>query len=109
AEALTAWRKILIDHPDFADDSMIQEDGYEAQLNYLELAQEARGRRLKPLLILQDYLAQAATRPPGIPLWLPSILIHRSTPVPFLGPLDGLDKRGRPLIPPDARMRVRQR
>src|SRR5439155_7209787 len=97
------------DHPDFAEDSSNQEESFEAQLRYLELAQEARRQRLKPLLVVQDYLAQFALRPPSIPLWLPPAQLVRTMQIPIVGPLDVLDARGNPLIRPDARERVRSR
>src|SRR5262249_53506191 len=99
--ALTLWRKILQGHADFAQDELVQEDSYESQVRYLELAQEARGRRVKPLLILGDYLTHAAMVPPSVPVWMPTPLLTRAAPVPFLGPLDGNDNQGMPLIRPD--------
>jgi hypothetical protein len=109
AKALALWKTVLLDHPDFAEDSTIQEDSYETQYKYLELAQEVRGRRVKPLAVVQDHLGQAALRPPGAPQWLPPVQLARGVPVGFVGPLEGLDRRGYPLLRPDARQRVRQR
>ena len=60
-------------------------------------------------MLLTDYLAQAAQRSPGTFLWLPPWIMIRNMPPPLTSPLDVNDDKGQPLIPPDARMRVRGR
>src|SRR5262249_37736715 len=68
------------------------------QLKYMNLFQELNGSTLKRLLILEDYLAQAANRPPASPLWLPPVQLLNAFPLPLKGPFDDLDAEGVPFI-----------
>jgi hypothetical protein len=90
-EAFPVWLRVFNDHPRFAENSEAQELVYKNQLEYLKLVQDLRGSDVKSLLVLQDCLGQAALRPPGMPLWLPSANLLRPSalPPPVKGPFDG--------------------
>lgn len=122
--ALPAWRKLFEEYPDFARDSLIQEETYEVQLKYLELAEEIiTKKRLESVLLLQQFLLRAAVGPPALPLagWpIPDKLIHFPSAgtrgavlvEPVLhGPFNGVNERGQPFISTDSiyRIRVRKR
>ena len=79
----------------------------------MRLVQDRRGadisRDYKPLLLLQDALAQAAgAAGTGVP-WLPPTLAAPRVPVALDGPLDGVDEAGQPFISPTARTAVHNR
>jgi hypothetical protein len=64
AQAWPVWLTVLVRHPQFANQSNIQEDFYELQLKQLRLVQNQRGRELKAAII---GVAQAALWP-SVPL-----------------------------------------
>jgi hypothetical protein len=103
-EGFPAWRKLLLENPEFRNDSTLQEETYEIYLKYLNLLSEDKQLQGETqLLVLQDYLAQAAVRPLMSFLWLPPAYFV------VIGPLDIPDHDGLPLIPLDAKNRVRSR
>jgi hypothetical protein len=109
-DAGAKWRKLLLAHADFADDNTVLEDTFEIQLKYVNLLQDKFGRRVRPLMVAQDCLAQIATRPVGVAFLMPPLYLMRERfPVAFVGPFDGNKPSGAPLIPSDLRLRVRQR
>jgi hypothetical protein len=116
--ALVMWRKILQENKEFADDTNTQEDSAEFALTYLRLLQDLRaGRRegrwacIRPLVVMEDLLAQAAMRPPGLIMLIPSPHMQRNERLwlPFQHPLDVTDAKGTPLIPNDVYARIRSR
>ena len=109
AEAIPQWRNLMLAHREFRQDSNVQEDAYEVELKYLDLIKELRGRRILQMVLLADYLAQAAVRPPGVTLYIPPANLARNLALPILSPFEVPDPEGKPLIGPDARDRVRSR
>lgn len=103
-EGLPAWRKLLLENPDFRNDGTLQEDTYEMYMKYINLLSEDKQyRQTQHLLLVLDYLTQATLRPPLSVMWLPPV------DMVVLGWLDFPDHEGQPLIPLDAVNRVRSR
>jgi hypothetical protein len=98
----TGWRRVLLDNPDYAQEDEVQEQSYIFQHQYKHSIQELNGALLKQMAILGDYLGQAAKRTPGVPFWLPPTQLSRRLHAQLVGPLDDVDKEGRPFIGPDA-------
>src|SRR5205823_3989826 len=86
--------------PDFRNDQEEQKDLYEAQLKYQKLLEELYGVTWKRLLVMQDFLGQAAARPASATVYLPSVHLMRHYSIPLVGPLDGVDDKGVPWISP---------
>jgi hypothetical protein len=109
-EGLARWKAIFLAHPDFQQDVDIQEDAFTIQWHYLRLEQDQHGQQARQLLLAADLLAQGV-RPAGAPLWLPPVNMVRPTllPVGFVGPLDGVNRAGEPLIGRHARERGQSR
>jgi hypothetical protein len=108
-EAFPKWRQILLDNPLFRQDSAQQEDTYEAALKYVDLVVDRRGKRLKELLLLQDYLAHVASTPFGSAVWVPQSYFPRLVPPNVLTPIDQPDSKGEPLISQNNMISVRSR
>jgi hypothetical protein len=104
----TGWKKLLSEHREFRRDSEIQDRNYQEQLKYLDLVRELYGIHYKPLLVVQDALAQAAAGQRAF-AWLPPTCLARGFRVPIRGPLDGVDDEGVPYITPEAIHRVQTR
>jgi hypothetical protein len=102
AEALAIWKQLLLDHPDYQRVSSHQQDAYSIQHRYLRLLQDQEAQRLRPVLLAGDLLAHSAA--PGTAVWLPSINVIRPSllPVGFVGPLEDVNRKGEPLISPEA-------
>jgi hypothetical protein len=99
------WQSVLLKHNDFRRDTRVGEDTRELQLKYWKALQQVRGNEFKQLLVLQDFLTQAAGPRAGSTFWLPSVHLvpARKLPVPFVaGPLDTILDDG-----PKAQQRVR--
>src|SRR5581483_3802781 len=86
-----------------------QEDTYEIEMKYLEILRELRGRQIKMIVMVSDYVTQAAARPYAFATWVPDAMLIRSVSAPVRSPLDVVADDGQPLIPEDAKMRVRNR
>jgi hypothetical protein len=93
----TGWRKVLLDHPEYRRDLTTQENCYDFQTDYLSLVRDRRGDAPRNLLLLQDYLAQAASRPCA-GAWLPPVLLVPRFPLQIQGPLDEVTSTGEPLM-----------
>src|SRR5205823_3850714 len=101
-EAFDVWKKVLARYEDFRKDDFIQEQTYEAALNYHDLVREHRGLQVRPALeaagVLTEGLsaAQAAFSPALIAFGLLHGLVDdpKSLPLPVLGPLDGTMPNG---------------
>jgi hypothetical protein len=63
-EALPAWRDILRDNPQFANDD-VKERSLEIETTYLDLYRELYGRQIKQRLMLLGFLGQSAGPGPG--------------------------------------------
>jgi hypothetical protein len=100
--ALKDWASILQDNVEFRKDEEIQEDSYEAELNYVQLlADTPEGRLLKQQLFVQAFLGQALAPSPGT-AWLSLAKAARPqavAPPVILGPLDRDDPTHQPLGP----------
>jgi hypothetical protein len=100
--AFAKWRPVLLKNPEFRRIVTIQNETYERQVAYQQLVQELYGTEFKQLLVLQDFLAQLALRPAGVPLWLPpaQLLPRRTLPASIVqGPFDNMvDEKGQPVI-----------
>jgi hypothetical protein len=106
------WKKILEDNEDFRADLDVQEQTYKLQHDYLKLIQEdetTRYKYLKPLFVLEDFLAQGI-RPAGATLWLPPVQLVRPRDLgaPVVGPFDGNAQDGKPFFAPEAIRRARE-
>jgi hypothetical protein len=115
-KALPTWKALLTQFRDFSRDDDIQEEAYDIQWRYLNLFHETRDRgpRLKLLLGLEAYLAQAAGGPVVTPDWWSLALLSkeraRLVPNPQIqGPFDDVDDDGQPLISKEVRAMVHQR
>jgi hypothetical protein len=104
----TGWRRILLDNHDYADEDDVQEDSYVFQHQYKHSIQELNGAFLKQLVVLTDAFTQA-TNPPGVVLWLPPPQLARRLHAQLVGPLDDLNKQGKPFISQDAISSARHR
>jgi hypothetical protein len=112
---IEAWKKILLDHPDFYRDPTltVQEETFRVQLNYLRLALPEYGARLLPLL---QCSAQATQQPPMVLGWSAARMVadvHRQGLPAVQGPFDifvAEEQSGQllPLIGIEARMRVQR-
>ena len=71
---------------------------YEFVLHYLDLVQETYGKRLKEMVIVQDFLTQAANRPPVPVGWLPPAYLVPQMRANVVTALDGVDGDRQPLI-----------
>jgi hypothetical protein len=108
-EKATGWRLILLDNPDYAVEDEIQEDGYVFQHQYKHSIQELNGVFLKQMAVLGDCLVQSANRTPGVPSWLPPPQLTRRLHAQLVGPLDDVNKQGKPFIGPEAVSAARHR
>ena len=108
-QAFPKWRQLMEEHPSFSHDQTQQEDIYEYVLRYLDLVQEFHGKRLKELLIVQDFLMQAANRPPAPVGWLPPTYFFPQMHPNVVTALDGEDKQGQPFVSISAIATVRGR
>ncbi len=100
-DAFQRWKKILLAHPEFRRDVSVQEDTYEIELKYLNLAGQWLGPSLKQLYVETDYLTQALFRPPGVVLWVPSYQLAQRVPPPVVSPLEMLTPEEREKLQPD--------
>jgi len=110
-KAMPEWRDLLLAHKEFRRDDNVQEDTYEVELKYLGLVREIMGKDLQQVYLAQYCLSQALARSPTI-LPYPSFSSSyqsREVEVPLVGPFDGLDEEGVPLLQYDAKDRVRNR
>jgi hypothetical protein len=108
-EAMPKWRDILLKHTEFRRDPNIQEDTCEIEIKYLELVEYLYGKRVKQLLLVGDYLTQAAIRLPLSVTWLPPVTLVRDNQPTIVTPFSGSDEQKVPLIPDDVRGVVRNR
>jgi hypothetical protein len=118
-QAFDKWKSVLgrENFKEFRGDQNTQEESYEAQLRYLEVASEIRGPQLRPALIARDVLAQGmadatgAAFPGRIGLGALYGLVTdvKSLPLPLQGPFEGLAPDGRPWIAPSVVVDVRSR
>ncbi|MBY0524171.1 MAG: hypothetical protein K2R98_12270 [Gemmataceae bacterium] len=111
--AFPEWKKVLDGNDDFRRDVDTQEETYKIQYEYLKLIQEEEATRLdylKPLLVLEDFLAQGI-RPAGATLWLPTanLIPPRTLASPVVGPFDGPAQDKQPYLSEEAIRRARQR
>jgi hypothetical protein len=110
-DALQAWATILADHPAFREDSLMQEESYETQLNYLDIL-----NRALPANEIKAQLGAAALVNTGVMGWLnPAALLEVRRPDRFpgvtvvKGPFDRQQPDGTPWIPPHVVKSVSER
>jgi hypothetical protein len=108
-EVLPKWRELLLAHQEFRSDSLVQEDSFEIAIKYLEIVSELYEKPFRQLLILDNYMAQAASPTAGMRTWLPPAFLSRRVPLGFATPLDGEDDEGQPIIGEAAKYRFRDR
>ena len=114
--AFEQWKKVLARYKEFREDTSIQEDMYEIQIQYTDLIAKFRGPRLRPLFVAEGLLAQTAATLTGAPPFVVLTgAIHGLTPgtkpvpIPVVGPLDQLDPDGRAWIEPSIARGLRVR
>lgn len=114
--AMEQWKKVLWKHKEFRDDVTMQEDIYEHQIEYTDLAAIHRGPVLRPAVVVDSMLAQGLTVTSGASIaTLPTGSIFGNTatpkplPLPISGPFDQLAPDGQPWIDPAARDAVLSR
>jgi hypothetical protein len=104
----TGWKRLLLDHPDYAKEDEVQEATYIFQHRYKHSLQELNGPLYKHLVVLNDALGQCAQWPANLPLGLrlpwysPSIQLNRRLHAQIQGPFDDLNPEGEPFIGEDA-------
>jgi hypothetical protein len=110
------WKAVLQHHEAFRDDQATQEEVYESEVHYLDLIQDHRGEQIRPALVLNgiSIAAAAAVAGAGVPpiatgLVYGLVTDGRTLPLPVLGPMDGVDPRGRAWITVQAMGTVRSR
>jgi hypothetical protein len=108
-KAIPEWYDLLLAHKEFRRDGNVQEDTYEVELKYLNLVREIAGKDLQQVYVAQYYLGQALARLPVVVPFVYSSSQIREADLPLLTPFDGVDEEGVPLIPYDAKDRVRNR
>src|SRR5205085_2194516 len=111
----TGWKKLLLDHPDYANEDDIQEETYGFEHHYKHALQELNGSLYKQLVVLNDALGQAAQWPANMPLGLrlpwysPSIQLNRKLHAQIKGPFDDVKPNGEKFISDDAVQAARDR
>ncbi|MBI1916550.1 MAG: hypothetical protein HYS12_17715 [Planctomycetes bacterium] len=111
-EALQAWREILEQNKGFRDLPTIQEETFETELKYLRAYRFVHGANLTSDLALGAFLGQAAAPAPLAADWtlLGLYSRHQLLPEPtLLGPFDGNDSQGQPLIYAEVKQQVKGR
>jgi hypothetical protein len=114
-QAFDLWKKVLEKYPDFRKDDFVQQETYEAELNYLDVIRLQSGLQIRRSLIVPGVLTEALSLLQGSP-----VLAQISTgllqevvddpkvlPLPVLGPFDGAGPDGQPWISQDAVRTVR--
>jgi hypothetical protein len=94
-KALAQWAELMKNTPNAADDSVLQDEMYDAQAIYLQLLQDLSGQEIKQILAVPAVLGQAALTPGPAPPWLALVPLAkpRLAPTPgILPPLAGLIK-----------------
>lgn len=98
-EAIPAWRKILLDNPEYRSDLDVQEDTYVVQRKYMSLVRDRRLGVIRDMLRVQDFLTGGAVAAPVAYAWAPAyILPHASFRTPLMGPFDVLTPDKKPLL-----------
>jgi hypothetical protein len=108
-EAMPKWREILLAHQDFRRDSEIQEGTFEIGIKYLDIFRELYDKPYRQILVLEDYLAQAASCSPVMISWLPPAMVYRRTPLGYATPFEGVDDDGELIVGEAARNRYKDR
>lgn len=104
----TGWKKLLLNHPDYAAEDDIQEETYIFEHHYKHALQELNGPLYKQLVVLNDALGQAAQWPANMPLgmrlpwYTPSIQLNRKLHAQIKGPFDDVKPDGDKFIADDA-------
>jgi hypothetical protein len=114
-QAFDVWKKVLEKYPDFRKDDFIQQETYEAELNYLDVIRLQSGLQIRRSLIAPGVLTEALSILQGSPVLgqIATGLLQevvddpKILPLPVLGPFDGVGPDGQPWISPDAVRAVR--
>lgn len=110
-DALKRWAKVMASSEDFRSQSVC-EDSFELEWNYLQLFQATpTAPLLKQQLLAQAFLGEALLPGPDL-AFLPLARLARPHAVAMpvvLGPLDGVDAKGNPLLEGAAVSAVLQR
>ena len=89
-EAFSGWAQVLKDAPEFQRDMSQQEDTYEILLKYNDLVYLQRGKLIKELMLVQDYITHVASTPFNCGVWSPRSYFARGVQMELNTPLDGL-------------------
>jgi hypothetical protein len=108
-DAMPKWRDILLAHPDFRRDPVVQEDSYEIAVNYLEIARELYDKPGRQLLVFENQMAQLASTSPTFLSLLPYPYVSRRVPVGYVTPFDDEDDEGNLVIGAAGRQRYKER
>src|SRR5262245_1960285 len=114
-QAFDVWKKVLEKYPDFRKDDFVQQETYEAELNYLDVIRLQSGLQIRRSLIAPGVLTEALSILQGSPVLgqIATGLLQevvddpKVLPLPVLGPFDGVGPDGQPWISPDAVRAVR--
>jgi hypothetical protein len=111
----TGWKKLLLDHPDYANEDDVQEETYVFEHHYKHALQELSGPLYKQLVVLNDALGQAAQWPANMPFGMPlpwyspSIQLNRKLHAQIKGPFDDVKPNDEKFISDDAVQIARDR
>jgi hypothetical protein len=103
--ALKGWARILAAHRNFRGAQSIAEDSFDAEWSYLQLFNgSATAPLLKQQLFAQDLVGLAAAADPASSFLAAAKLTRpQAVAAPVLvGPLDGVDADGWPILPPSS-------
>jgi len=114
-QAFDVWKKVLTKYEDFRKDDFIQQETYEAELNYFDVIRLQSGLQIRRSLIVPGVLTEALSLLQGSPVLaqLSTGLLHevvddpKVLPLPVVGPFDGPGPGGQPWIGPEAVRTVR--
>lgn len=110
--AFDMWKKVLLRSTDFRNDSGIQEDIYEQQMEYMTLVQENRGPQMRPALMTAGVLGSVLAGDPtsvAAGTMYGMVTDIRSLPLPLVGPLDQTAPDGKPWLDPSVGDTARSR
>ncbi|MFL5328935.1 MAG: hypothetical protein ACJ8C4_08455 [Gemmataceae bacterium] len=113
AQAFEQWKKVLTRYKEVREDTSLQEDVYELQVQYMDLINDYRGSMVRPVLVVSSMLEQGlaiadgmsiATAPLGTLQMQPA---SKPLPLPVVGPLDQLDPDGKAWMEPSIARGIR--
>jgi hypothetical protein len=106
---LPVLRDLLVKHKEFGGQMNVQEDSYEIAMQARQVFLDLYGKRLRELLVLGDFLGQAANRPASPLPWCPSVIAARDYYLEVATALDGKTAEGASIIDISSKFQARSR